>query len=350
MRIERIPFVALAILSLIAGILTGLQKIGWMFQFSKATPHHGAIMVGGFLGTLIALEKIIPLKKKSLYAIPAASGASVFLFFLDLPIYSIALLAVSSAALSIVFLIYLVRERSLIYVMMFAGALCWLTGNILLMVHNFYPLALPWWMAFALLIITSERLELMKFLPVSRTQKAIFILTLAIFLVGCLISFHGLGNYLATFSLVTASIWLMHNDVIGINLTKENLTKYIGVALLSGYFALLLCGLFLSFVSRQPLGYDILVHSFFIGFVFSMIFAHGPIILPGVLGISIKPYHPMLYIWLALLHTSWMLRTFADIILDMQLRKYSGIISAMAIAGYFVSLAAITIRQRAKTV
>jgi hypothetical protein len=349
MRIERIPFVALAILSLVAGILAGLQKIGWMFPFG-ATPHHGAIMVGGFLGTLIALEKIIPLKKKSLYAIPAASGASVLLFFLDLPIYSISLLAVSSVALSIVFLIYLVRERSLIYVMMFTGAVCWLTGNILLMVHNFYPLALPWWMAFALLIITSERLELMKFLPVSRTQKIIFIFTLAIFLVGCLISFHGLGNYLAMFSLVTASIWLMHNDVIGINLTKENLTKYIGVALLSGYFALLLCGLFLSFVSRHPLGYDILVHSFFIGFVFSMIFAHGPIILPGVLGISIKPYHPILYLWLALLHTSWMLRTFADIILDMHLRKYSGMISAIAVAGYFISIAAITIRQRAKTV
>jgi hypothetical protein len=349
MRIERIPFVALAILSLIAGILAGLQKIGWMFPFG-VTPHHGAIMVGGFLGTLIALEKNIPLKKKSLYAIPAASGASVLLFFLDLPIYSIALLVVSSAALSVVFLIYLVRERSLIYVMMFTGAVCWLTGNILLMVHNFYPLALPWWMAFALLIITSERLELMKFLPVSRTQKIIFILALAIFVVGCLISFHGFGNYLATFSLVTASIWLMRHDVIGINLKKEHLTRYVGAALLSGYFALLLCGLFLSFVSRHPLGYDILVHSFFIGFVFSMIFAHGPIILPGVLGISIKPYHPILYLWLVLLHASWMLRTLADIILDMHLRKYSGMISAIAVAGYFVSIAAITIRQRAKTV
>jgi len=350
MRIERIPFVALAILSLIAGILTGLLKIGWMFQFGEATPHHGAIMVGSFLGTLITLEKIIPLKKKSLYAVPAASGASLFLFLLNLPTYSLTLLVVSSAALSVVFLIYLVRERSMIYVMMFAGAVCWLTGNILLMLHNFYPLALPWWMAFALLIITSERLELMKFLPVSRTQKLIFILTLAIFMVGCVISFHGMGNYLATFALVTVSIWLMRNDVIGINLKKENLTRYVGIALLSGYFALLLCGLFLSFVSRQPLGYDILVHSFFIGFVFSMIFAHGPIILPGVLGISVKPYHPILYLWLVLLHASWMLRTFADIVLDMHLRKYSGMIPTIAIAGYFISIAATTIRQRAKIV
>jgi hypothetical protein len=50
------------------------------------------------------------------------------------------------------------------------------------------------------------------------------------------------------------------------------------------------------------------IHTFFLGFVFSMIFAHGPIILPGVLGISIKPYHPLLYVWLFFLHASWTIR------------------------------------------
>lgn len=350
-RLERLPFVILAMLSLITGLLAGLQRIGWNLPINNILPDHGAIMVGGFLGTLIILEKIIPLKRNILYVFPIISGASVVLFFIGQPIYSVACLVFASAGLSIIFFIYWIREKSSIYFLMVAGAICWLTGNILLIIHNFYPVSLPWWMAFVLLIITAERLELMKFLPVSSNQKMIFIGMLLTFVTGCLISFHGVGNYLAAFSLVGSSIWLMRHDVVALNLRKKDLPRYVGVALLSGYFALLLSGTFLLILTEQPLGYDIVVHSFFIGFVFSMIFAHGPIILPGVLGISAKPYHSIFFIWLAMLHGSWITRAISDITIDMQLRKYSGLISAIAIIGYFLSLAVVTIRiQRGKAV
>jgi hypothetical protein len=345
MRIGRLPFVLLAMLSLIAGLLAGLQRIGWILPLSGVSPNHGAIMVGGFLGTLIILEKIIPLKRNILYVVPIVSGTSVVLFFIGEPVYSIFSLVLASTGLSIIFFIYWIREKSAIYFLMLAGAICWLTGNILLIIHNFYPISLPWWMAFVLLIITAERMELMKFLPVSKNQTLIFMGLLFAFVIGCLISFHGIGNYFASFSLVGSSIWLMRHDVVGLNLKKTDLPRYVGVALLSGFFALLLSGIFLPIITEQPLGYDILVHSFFIGFVFSMIFAHGPIILPGVLGLSLKPYHPIFFIWLALLHTSWITRAIADITLDMQLKKYSGLISAIAIIGYFLSLAVITIRN-----
>jgi hypothetical protein len=351
MRIERLPFVFLAMLSLIAGLLAGLHRIGWQLQLSGVSPNHGAIMVGGFLGTLIILEKIIPLKRKIVYAVPIISGASVVLFFIGQPVYSIVSLVLASAGLSIIFFIYWIREKSSIYLLMLAGAICWLTGNLLLLIHNFYPISLPWWMAFVLLVITAERIELMKFLPVSDYQKLILMGMLLAFVIGCLISFHGVGNYVTSFSLVGISVWLMRHDVVGLNLKKTGLPRYVGVALLSGYFALLLSGIFLPLLTEQPLGYDLLVHSFFIGFVFSMIFAHGPIILPGVLGLSLKPYHSIFFIWLALLHASWITRAISDITLDMQLRKYSGLISALAIIGYFLSLAVITNRsQRGKAV
>jgi hypothetical protein len=344
MRIGRLPFVFLAMLSLITGLLAGLHRIGWPLSLGVVSPSHGAIMVGGFLGTLIILEKTIPLKKNILYAVPIVSGASVVLFFIGQPVYSIASLVLASAGLTVIFFIYWIRERSTIYFLMVAGAVCWLTGNIFLVIYNFYPISLPWWMAFVLMIITAERLELMKFLPVSRNQKLLFISMLVAFVIGCLISFHGIGNYFSALSLAGSSIWLMRHDVVALNIKKKDLPRYVGVALLSGYFALLLSSIFLLVLTEQPLGYDILVHSFFIGFVFSMIFAHGPIILPGVLGISAKPYHPIFFIWLALLHGSWITRAISDITLDMQVRKYSGLISVLAILGYFISLAVITIR------
>jgi hypothetical protein len=351
MRIGRLPFVILAMLSLITGLLAGLHRIGWSLALGGVSPNHGAIMVGGFLGTLIALEKIIPLKRNILYVFPILSGASVVLFFIGQPVYSVVCLVLASAGLSVVFSMYWIRERSIIYFLMVAGALCWLTGNILLIVINFYPVSLPWWMAFVLLIITAERLELMKFLPVSNIRKIAFGGMLLVFVIGCIISFHGVGNYLAALSLVGVSIWLMRHDVVALNLNKQDLPRYVGMALLSGYFALLMSGIFLPLLTDHPLGYDALVHSFFIGFVFSMIFAHGPIILPGVLGISAKPYHPIFFVWLILLHVSWISRVISDITLDMQLRKYAGLVSAMAILGYFLSLAVITIRiHRGKTV
>ncbi|HEX8038872.1 MAG TPA: hypothetical protein VF490_06960, partial [Chryseosolibacter sp.] len=104
-------------------------------------------------------------------------------------------------------------------------------------------------------------------------------------------------------------------------------------------------------LDNQAMSYDVLVHTFFLGFVFSMIFAHGPIILPGVLGIAEKPYHRILYLWLFLLHLSWITRIASDILLEFQLRMISALITALTIPAYFASIAILTItrhRQHAK--
>ncbi len=85
-KITRLPFILFAILCLLTGLWTGLSRIGWDIYISPASAHHGAIMVGGFLGTLIALEKIIPLKKRALFAIPLISAFSVVLFILNEPL------------------------------------------------------------------------------------------------------------------------------------------------------------------------------------------------------------------------------------------------------------------------
>lgn len=345
-KTERLPFVLLAMVCLITGLWTGLSRIGWDIYILPLTAHHGAIMVGGFLGSLISLEKIIPLKKKGLYIIPFLSAISVLFFYINLPTLSIISLIISSAGLSLVFIYYFYIERSAIYMLMLIGALSWLTGNVLLLTKFLYPLAFPWWVGFPLFIITAERLELMKFLPVNKLQKNIFISILLCFTIGLLFSFQGIGNIISGLSLMGISIWLMRYDLIGITIRKNGLPKFIAVALLAGYVALLLTGIFFITFSNQWLAYDALVHSFFIGFVFSMIFAHGPVILPGVLGIFAKPFHKILYLWLILLHSSWLMRIFADLYVNQMLRKASSIVTVIAIIGYFLSLAILTISHQ----
>ena len=347
----RVPFVLLAVISLFLGLWTGLNRIGWNFAMLPANMHHGAMMVGGFLGSLIAIEKIIPLKKKILFLIPLLSVSAVLFFFLNEPKFSFILLVVASAALCFVFLYYFLREKNLIFLLMVLGSACWLTGNLMLLTRNFYPLAFPWWMGFILLIITAERLELMNFLPVSRSKKKLLVVFLILYLSGVLFSFHGPGHKISGSALIAISLWLMRYDIIGLSIHKPGLHGFVSTALLSGYTGMLFTGIFLLALDNQALSYDATVHTFFLGFAFSMIFAHGPIILPGVLGLSAKPFHKILYLWLFFLQLSWIIRIAGDILLNFEIRKVSGMMTALTIPAYFATLITLTMlsqRQHAK--
>jgi hypothetical protein len=200
-------------------------------------------------------------------------------------------------------------------------------------------------MAFVLLIISAERLELMKFLPVNRNQKLILTGCLMLFVAGAIMTFHGFGSVVGGVSLIACSAWLLRFDLIRITLRKEGLTRFVAVALLSGYISLMLSGIFMIHFSAEAFAYDSMVHAFFLGFTLAMIFAHGPIILPGVIGSSVKPYSAMLYIWLALLHASWLLRIAGAVLYQFDWRKLSGLLSAIAIVGYFVTLMVLTARR-----
>jgi hypothetical protein len=342
---ERLPILLFAMFCLLSGLWSGLSRIGWNITILPITAHHGAVMVGGFLGTLIALEKIIPLKRKTLYLIPILNAISVIFFFANQPKIAIYTLVISSTSLAFVFLYYFRTQRTIIYILMLLGAACWLVGNVLLLTRFFYPLAFPWWTAFALFIIVAERLEIMEFLPVSKLHKNVLIILLLCFVVGVLFSFHGTGNLICGLSLIGISLWLMRHDMIAINLKKKNMPKFVAISLLCGYVALLLTGIFFFSLSDQWLTYDAIVHSFFLGFVFSMIFAHGPIILPAIVGISATSFNKILYVWLSVLQIAWLVRMFADVTVEMEIRKISGLLSVIAILGYFITMATLTIRS-----
>lgn len=345
---SRIPFVLLAILSLLGGFYTGLLRIGWEIPTTTAGAHHGAIMIGGFLGTLISLEKVIPLAKKIFYAIPVLSGVSIFLFLLGFPQAAVIALILASIGQVGMYITYLNRHVSLDISIMGIGSLCWLVGNVVLFSQWFYPLAFPWWMGFLLFTIVGERLELSKFLPVGKIQKGVLLFFLFLFVLGLLLPFHGMGKMISGFSIIAVAIWLLRYDIISISIRKQGLTRFMAIALLLGYIMLLFTGVLLVLPGDQQFSYDMVVHTFFIGFIFSMIFAHGPIILPGVLGNTHKPYHPILYIWLIFLHTSLILRFFGDIRINMEVRQFSGLLTLISILAYFISIVTLISRGNSK--
>ena len=73
-----------------------------------------------------------------------------------------------------------------------------------------------------------------------------------------------------------------------------------------------------------------IAHAFSIGFVFSAIIAHEPIIAPAVTGLRFA-YTPLLYAPLVLLDGALVLRISADLLEDNELRRWTGMIQAVAI-------------------
>lgn len=334
-------------INLIIGLTAGLTRIGWRIDVPAISVHHGAIMVGGFLGALISLEKAIPIGKRWVFIVPALCALTPLIaieLFHDAGLW---FLLAGSIGLSCIQCSYLIRfphEPSM--TLMLVGACCLMVGNVMLMHTSFYPSAFPWWMGFVLCTIVGERLELSKFLPVSLIARRLLFGLLLVFIVGLVLPFHQIGKYLSGIALAGIAIWLLKNDVIRIGLRGDGLVKFSSTALLLANSALLIEGLLLVVLPDGAFSYDTLVHLFFLGFAFSMIFAHGPIILPSVLGIPRKPYHSMLYVWLMLLHLSVVLRMVGNTIIDIELRKVAGAVSVMAILGYFVTVAILVYRTR----
>lgn len=93
------PFLILAILGLLAALWAGLMRLGW--QLPALTPSlamlHGPVMISGFLGTLITLERAVAMKQKWMYLPPLLSGLGwlVAIIFPNLP-FGVILLTLAS--------------------------------------------------------------------------------------------------------------------------------------------------------------------------------------------------------------------------------------------------------------
>ncbi|MFZ2618587.1 MAG: hypothetical protein WA077_21585, partial [Anaerolineae bacterium] len=127
--------------------------------------------------------------------------------------------------------------------------------------------------------------------------------------------------------------WLLRFDIARRTIRKQGLAQFIAACLLPGYLWLMLAGGAWAvwgerFLAGPP--YDAMLHMILLGFVFSMIFGHGPIILPAVLRIEM-PFRPAFFAHLLLLHLSLLLRVTGDLAPQQALRAWGGMFNVIAI-------------------
>ena len=350
-----LPFLILAILGLLAALWAGLMRLGW--QLPALTPSlamlHGPVMISGFLGTLITLERAVAMKQKWMYLPPLLSGLGWLIATIvpKLP-FGVILLTLASLGGVAILAEIVRREFALHTVTMFLGAIAWLIGNLLWTFGWQIYQVVFFWMAFLVLTIAGERLELSRVLRPTQIQQILFGGIIAIFMAGIILALFNLqlGTRVSGLGLLLLPLWSLRNDIAWRNVRhKLPLTRYIAWCLALGFIWLGISGgLSLGF-GAQVAGprYDAVLHAVFVGFVISMIFGHAPIIFPAILGVPID-FKPAFYIHLGLLHGSLAVRVIANYANLHTLRMWSGLLNEIAIL-VFIGMTVHSVLQSRKT-
>lgn len=336
-----LPFI---LLGLVVGISGGWIRLGYhAIPLIEAASQHGLIMTGGFLGTLISLERAMVMAKKTWLLIPFLTGISIFAFLLGLSEVGLILLTTGSLGLSLIMHLQTLKHPKFHSALLYGGAVSWFIGNFLAWQTGLIAAGSTWWIGFLLFTIVGERLELSQFLPVpSWSQNALKSL-LALFTVGLIVPFHAWGNEIMGISALLIAAWLLVFDMAKVASRKAAQFRYIGIGLQVGYFWLGIHGLILMGLGNHALYYDLILHTFFLGFTFSMIWAHAPIIFPTIFGIRETPYHPVLWITWTGFQLSLLGRIVSSILGEYELRKVLGVANGYLILIQFVLMAGIII-------
>jgi hypothetical protein len=141
--------------------------------------------------------------------------------------------------------------------------------------------------------------------------------------------------------LLSLAVWLLRHDLARRTVRQRGLTRFIACSLLAGYAWLAIAGALIMAEGLQPgtRVWDAALHAVLLGFVFSMVFGHAPIVLPAVLRVSL-PYRPQVYLPLILLHLSVAGRVSGSLAGAAGLRQAAAWLSAAALAAFIVTTVA----------
>ena len=334
---RRLPLLALGMVALLTGLWAGLARLGWDVSVPRPgfSSLHGPLMVSGFLGTLISLERAVALGQPWAYAAPLLTGLGALVLIAGGPLIAAQLLILGGSAGLVAIFVAIIRRHPALYTLtMGGGAAIWLIGNVLWCVGRPLFHIVFWWAAFLLVTIAGERLELARLQQVTSRAQALFLFLLGILLTGLVLSEWSFdpGVRVTGAGFTGLAVWLSRHDIARRTVTQTGLTRFMAICLLSGYGWLGLSGLAALGYGGVPVGaqYDLILHAFFLGFVFAMIFAHAPVIFPAVLGARMT-YRPLFYAHVVLLQITLLIRLGGDVTGWGPGRQVGGLLNAVTL-------------------
>ena len=340
-RLRLIPLAAGAG-ALLVGLWVGLARLGLALPggMPALAEFHSALMISGFLGTVISLERAVAIERWWAYTAPALAAIGAAALIVGAPAFASGAFLLAGIGLTFNSGTVVARQPALFTVVLTVAAACWVGGTFVWIKGAPVADVAGWWLAFLVLTIAAERLELSRLLSPPRSSQLTFIVAIALIIIG--VARGELAGEAAPFSgvgLLAVTAWLVRHDIALRTIRLSGQARFSAACLLSGYFWLGLAGLVLLVAppGATAFSYDAAVHAIAIGFVLSMIFGHAPIILPAVTGLRVR-YSAAVYVPLVLLHLSVLLRIAADLFERIEMRAISGPVTIIALACYAATL------------
>lgn len=338
---------SVAAASLVAGFSGGLGRLGLAPVVGTPADLHGALMICGFFGTLISLERAVADGRRTMLAVPALAAAGSVLAIGGWITAGAAAWLLAGLGLAALTVVAAARLPTLFTRVMTVAALLWPIGTAAWIAGWALSEVAYTWLAFLVLTITAERIELARLTRPGSASVAILMAVLALLLGALAIGQPSNGSAILAAALGGLGLWLIVNDIALVTVRGTGLARFSAVCLLLGYGWLLVAAAMLGLVAPadSAFGHDVAVHAIAIGFVLSMVFAHAPIILPAVTGAPVR-YTPFLYGPVAALQLSVALRTVGGVLQSLPLVSTSAWLTVAAFASYAVLLAVTAILPR----
>ena len=315
-NIARLLFAALVALSLAGGVAGGLWRLGVAVpdpssftRTGQVLLAHAALMICGFLGTVIGIERAVAVKHRMAFLAPLASGLGALCLVLGQQALG-AWLVVAAALLFVAVNAAVVRRQPATHtLLLLAGAGAWVAGSLLFALGHGGHAVFPWWFAFLVMTIAAERLEMTRLMR--RRPAAILMLHAVLVLLLAGAAGSGMAPRAAGLiygtALVLLAAWLASFDVARRTVFAHGLTRYMAICLLGGYAWLAVAG---AAWAAMALGWntrDAALHALGLGFILSMMMGHAPVVLPSIARVKLS-FGAFFYLPLAALHLSLLVR------------------------------------------
>ena len=337
--------------SLLAGLDAALLLAGLPAPITadRLEQVHGALMMLGFLATLIALERAVALRRRWAYLSPALLGAGGLLLLSPLPVaVGHAVQFAGTVVLVIIYRSLATRALSIPLTIQWLGAVMATGAAALWWIGMPSPSVLPFLTGFLVLTIAGERLELARIAGPSEAAQAVLLgLAAGTLLTACAaLLWPGVGGAVFGLALLGIAAWLARFDVATRLVHAQGLPRYIAVNLIAGMVWLAVAGFtwLLWGAGDDGPAYDLAIHAIGLGFAMSMVLAHAPVILPAVLRRPL-PYRPVLYAATVALQASLLTRVVADVRDLPGVWQAGAAVNVLAVVGFVVISAGLVIRK-----